>query len=183
MTTKKNTYSESQLELSTSKTTTKKPPKTAMSEANLSSHPSSCHETPSSNHAFSPQKNSASSPVKTGCCMGTTTCGNTALSDQKNISFPATPLKTDLKKGPKTRVVVRYDIGFNNSFSIRGKGANLNWEKGIPLKNIKNDEWVWETEAPFNMCEFKVLINDSHYEKGENHPISCGASIQYTPKF
>lgn len=87
------------------------------------------------------------------------------------------------KKGPTTRVTVKYDVGFSNGIFLRGKGANLSWEKGIPLKNVKNDEWVWETDAPFSTCEFKVLINDSCYELGDNHPLTCGATVQYTPKF
>lgn len=92
-------------------------------------------------------------------------------------------VKNDIKKNQRTRVLVKYDVGFQNSMSIRGKGANLNWNKGIPLKNVKPDEWVWETDASFNTCEFKVLINDTVFETGENHPISCGASLHYTPKF
>jgi hypothetical protein len=83
----------------------------------------------------------------------------------------------------KTRITIKYDVGFNNHFTIRGKGANLNWEKGQSLKNIKADEWIWETDAHFSQCEFKILINDSQYEKGENHLINCGASVVYTPKF
>ena len=119
--------------------------------------------------------------------MGTTSCATADQLAQKQTTTSSTAakteIKTDSKKAPKTRVVVRYDVGFNNTLCIRGKGANLNWDKGITLKNIKADEWVWETEASFNTCEFKVLINDSYFETGENHPISCGACIHYTPKF
>lgn len=98
-------------------------------------------------------------------------------------SSRSTFAKTDAKKGPKTRIIVKYDSGFDNFISLRGKGADLSWEKGIALKNIKPDEWVWESDLPFSTCEFKVLINDSQYELGDNHPLSCGASIQYTPRF
>ena len=87
------------------------------------------------------------------------------------------------KKGPLTRIIIKYDVGFPNSIFIRGKGANLNWDKGLELKNIKTDEWIWESETPFSTCEFKVLINDQFYEQGENHLLDCGASIQYSPKF
>lgn len=86
-------------------------------------------------------------------------------------------------KPAKTRVIVKFDVGFNNHLTIRGKGANLSWDKGIPLVNVKRDEWIWETETPFANCEFKVLINDNAYEVGENHSIKCGASFQYTPIF
>lgn len=83
----------------------------------------------------------------------------------------------------KTRIIIKYDVGFNNQLHIRGKGANLNWEKGQLLKNVKADEWMWETDAHFSQCEFKVLINDANYETGENHLLNCGSSVIYTPHF
>lgn len=82
-----------------------------------------------------------------------------------------------------TKVVVKYDVGFNNVLYIRGEGADLNWSKGTPLKNISNDEWVWETTKQFSECDFKVLINDEKYESGENHHLKCGTNVSYTPSF
>jgi hypothetical protein len=86
------------------------------------------------------------------------------------------------KKGT-TRVTVRFNAGFNNHLFIRGEGAGLSWERGVQLKNVGSDEWVWETSAAFKDCKFKVLINDQHYENGENHHIHGGIALQYTPKF
>lgn len=126
-------------------------------------------------------------PKKSGCCMGTTECATPAESQILNKPAPlhssAEEHNLNSPKGPKTRIVIRYDVGFNNLITIRGKGAGLNWERGLSLKNTKNDEWVWETETPFTTGEFKVLINDTQYELGENHTLRCGAAIQYTPKF
>lgn len=121
-------------------------------------------------------------PQKSPCCMGNTPCSSTT---QSTLLKPGTSTlgPMDSKKGPKTRITIKYDVGFGNSLSLRGKGANLNWERGVSLKNVKPDEWVWETEASFTTCEFKVLINDRHYETGNNHTLKCGDSIQYTPRF
>lgn len=87
------------------------------------------------------------------------------------------------KNQSKTKVTVKYDVGFSNQLYIRGKGANLSWEKGIVLKNVKPDEWVWETDAHFSNCEFKVLINDKNFESGDNHYLIQGSTIVYTPHF
>jgi hypothetical protein len=95
-------------------------------------------------------------------------------------AIKATPYST---KGPKTRITVKYDIGFGRMLFLRGRGANLSWDKGVALKNMSADEWVWETDTPFSTCEFKVLINDREYEIGENHPLTCGANVSYTPRF
>lgn len=83
----------------------------------------------------------------------------------------------------KTRILVKYDVGFKNHLYIRGCGAGLSWNKGQPLKNIGRDEWIWETQLPFTECAFKVLINDERYEQGENRRIGSGKSLQYTPRF
>lgn len=101
----------------------------------------------------------------------------------KSNSTPPAPKNGDRKAGPKTRITIKYDAGFSNNLFIRGKGATLSWDKGQSLTNTKPDEWVWETSAPFTTCEFKVLINDNHYEIGDNHLLTCGASIHFTPKF
>jgi hypothetical protein len=89
----------------------------------------------------------------------------------------------DKKPGQKTRITVKYDVGFPNQLFIRGKGASLSWDKGQPLKNVKSDEWVWESDATSSHFEFKVLINDQTYEQGDNHQATNGYLIIYTPKF
>lgn len=99
---------------------------------------------------------------------------------QSNPNPSGSPEK---KGGAKTRITVRYDVGFPNQLYIRGKGGNLSWDKGIAFKNTKPDEWVWETDTSFTQCEFKVLINDRIYENGENHVLNHGASLLYSPHF
>jgi hypothetical protein len=91
--------------------------------------------------------------------------------------------KTPEAKNKISQVVVKYDVGFKNALYIRGRGANLSWDKGIVMKNIGKDLWAWETTTPITDCEFKVLINDVTYEAGENHRLSQGKKLEYTPKF
>lgn len=82
-----------------------------------------------------------------------------------------------------TKLTIRFDCGFNNQLYIRGSGANLNWNKGIPLKNIKHDEWEWVLDNRYPNCEFKILINDKQYEAGENHHLHRGHPFQHSPRF
>lgn len=93
------------------------------------------------------------------------------------------PEKSKHEKMKTTKVTVKYDVGFNNAIYIRGEGGDLSWKKGKALKNTGSDIWVWETDKPFNVLEFKVLINDERYESGENHRLEGGGNIQYTPSF
>lgn len=99
-------------------------------------------------------------------------------------------MKRASKKTPKskkgsniTRVIIQYDVGFPNKVTIRGEGAGLTWTQGVDLKNISANEWVWETQANFEECEFKVLLNDQVYEAGENHHVVCGQQLRYSPQF
>ena len=96
---------------------------------------------------------------------------------------PSPNTSNEIKKTIKTHITIKYDVGFGNTLSIRGKGPNLSWDKGLPLKNIKADEWSWESQDQFTNGEFKILINDSIFEVGANHPLTCGDHIQYNPKF
>lgn len=86
-------------------------------------------------------------------------------------------------KSNSGRIVIKYDVGFGNTLYIRGHGANLSWDRGIPLKNVKGDEWVWETNATFTKCEFKIILNDTCYESGPNHLLTYGSDVNYTPHF
>jgi hypothetical protein len=99
------------------------------------------------------------------------------------ISNPS-PLDDKAKTTSKpSRVVVHCDVGFNNNIFIRGNGADLSWDKGTMLRNTRADEWVWETNQPFRSCEFKVLLNDSQYENGDNHVLTYEDCVEYTPHF
>ena len=82
-----------------------------------------------------------------------------------------------------TKLTIRLDCGFHNFLAIRGEGAGLNWKKGLALKNIAPNEWVFETAAPFHKCEFKVLLNDEIYEAGPNRVLVSGTHSHYTPHF
>lgn len=93
------------------------------------------------------------------------------------------PASIAAPKKNTTKLSIRLDCGFLNFLSIRGEGAGLNWKKGIALKNISANEWVFETDAPFHKCEFKVLLNDEIYEVGPNRVLVCGTHSHYTPKF
>ena len=82
-----------------------------------------------------------------------------------------------------TQIIVHYDCGFGNHLFIRGEHGGLNWSAGKPLHNIKASEWTFEIPTFFTECAFKILINDQHYEQGDNHHITCGKVITIEPKF
>lgn len=104
----------------------------------------------------------------------------------------ATKKKTSTKKIASPRIGktlnrsairVKCNVGFGNNLFIRGQGPGLSWMQGVLLTNVAPDEWIWETSEPFELCEFKVLVNDKDFEAGENHKLPQGTTVQYTPCF
>jgi hypothetical protein len=87
------------------------------------------------------------------------------------------------KKVPITQVIVHYDCGIGNNLFIRGEGASLSWEKGVKLRNLKSNEWLWQYDETFQECQFKIVLNDERYETGENHHVTCGKVITVEPQF
>lgn len=112
-----------------------------------------------------------------------------ACSTQKSISGKMTcselmGTKPKAHKQSKTRILVQYDCGFGNTLFIRGEGiSTLSWDSGTPMLNCGTSEWIWETDRPFSVAKFKVLLNDSTYELGENHAIGYGKEVTVLPAF
>ena len=116
------------------------------------------------------------------CCMSNSNKPGEALNLQ--APKPQNSIGTSQSKtGKLTRIVAEFDVGFGNMLYIRGKGANLSWEKGLPMRNAKANEWIWESDAVFPTGEFKILVNDSIYETGHNHALYCGTTVRHTPRF
>lgn len=138
------------------------PRKTKQDDAHSESH---AHKNASHNH-----KN------ENGCGCGVNDCTTESRANKKyhNSDNPN-----------HTKIVIKFNCGFSNNLYIRGEGVQgLSWDKGTLMKCTKEDEWVWETNTPFNKkAQIKVLINDSQYELGENHTIDCGKSFTISPKF
>lgn len=133
----------------------------------------------SSSNGGTKVENQQTSTRVDSCCGG----GSVTMTKEKGqVSSPTSTMGIGTRKGT-SKIVVRYDVGFNNTLFIRGNGPNLSWDKGVPLRNVKSDEWVWETDQPFTTCEFKVLLNDQNYECGNNRHLAAGSVLQYTPHF
>lgn len=110
--------------------------------------------------------------------------GTSLMKEPSKGSKPKETSSSSQTTPKRTKLIVKYDCGFNNSLYIRGQGAfGLSWNKGIPLKNSKPDEWIFETDIPFTQCEYKILINDEIYEGGPNHILTCGTTTQHSPQF
>jgi hypothetical protein len=82
-----------------------------------------------------------------------------------------------------TTITARVDVGFGNALYIRGEGAGLSWEKGLPMECIGNDLWQIVLEESARAYTFKFLVNDATWSTGPDYSAACGTSIALTPEF
>lgn len=81
-----------------------------------------------------------------------------------------------------TRIIANVDVGYGNTLYLRGEGAGLSWDKGVPLDNLGSDQWSWSTVSAGNIL-FKFLINDKVWSTGDNLTVTQGDTCIATPTF
>lgn len=86
-------------------------------------------------------------------------------------------------KAKLTRVIAKFDAGWGNHLYIRGLGGCLDWQKGIQMQNIGEDEWLWEQLVPCGTVAFKILMNDETWCEGEDFVVSAGDTVICRPSF
>ena len=91
--------------------------------------------------------------------------------------------KISSKQVVKTSIIARVDVGFGNQLYIRGAGAGLSWEKGLPLENVSAYEWAFATTKAKSDVTFKFIINDELWAEGDNIIVAKGAASISSPVF
>ncbi len=86
-------------------------------------------------------------------------------------------------KAKATRVIAKFNAGWGNQLFIRGLGGSLDWEKGIVMQNIGEDEWLWEQLVPCDSVSFKILLNDEVWADGEDLSVATGDTVICRPSF
>jgi exonuclease III len=94
-----------------------------------------------------------------------------------------TTIRTSHTFVKKTQIIVKYNTGLGNKLFIRGTGPGMSWEKGIELRNINQDTWIFETQSNLPNFEYKILLNDMHWGAGNNGRIECKKTQEITPAF
>ncbi len=74
-----------------------------------------------------------------------------------------------LTENGSTRLLVTAYIGIGNRLFIRGNGAGLSWEKGVPLQFVSIGKWRWET------LETQLPLSARLYKNDQIECASIGA--------
>ncbi len=87
------------------------------------------------------------------------------------------------QQGPVTAIYARINIGWGNRLYLRGSGAGLSWDVGIPMECSKDDEWYWKSTKVDGPVVFKFLKNDEKWALGEDLIIERGKTSISNPEF
>jgi hypothetical protein len=95
------------------------------------------------------------------------------------------PAKESRSAKPSTQVTTikaKIDVGFGNNLFVRGQGAGLSWDHGIPLTCVDGQTWQWSAKAD-DRFTFKLLLNDTVWAKGEDLIAKPGQKVEIVPTF
>ncbi len=106
------------------------------------------------------------------------------------VAAPAAPVKAApapaktpiITAAAPTTIEAKIDVGFGNNLYVRGQGAGLSWERGIPLECVDSKTWRLTVPAK-DTLQFKLLINDSVWAKGEDVVAAPGKRVEVVPAF
>ena len=101
----------------------------------------------------------------------------------KAAAASAPGVKAPAKKAAGTVITALVDVGFGNTLYVRGEGAGLSWDSGIPLASVADNQWEIALPAASSPIVYKFLINDFNWSVGEDFQSNSGSSVTVTPAF
>jgi hypothetical protein len=93
------------------------------------------------------------------------------------------PVQPVAPKPVNTTIMARVDVGFGNALYLRGEGAGLTWDAGVPMQCIEDDLWRLVLGESARGYVFKFLVNDLTWSIGPDNTAANGASVTLTPEF
>lgn len=116
-----------------------------------------------------------------------------AATPNKTVAVaPVPPAPAPAKPAPAKSAVIttdapvtieaKIDVGYGNNLFVRGQGGGLSWDRGLPLQNV--DSQTWRLIVPTkDKVQFKFLLNDAVWCKGEDLVAAPGKKLEVTPAF
>jgi hypothetical protein len=93
------------------------------------------------------------------------------------------PKKNKSSSGGATSVVANVMIGIGNKPYLRGEGAGLSWDEGVPMNFIEIGKWAWTPTRKNAALTVQVYRNDEDPDKGGKIEVKSGEEIEITPDF
>jgi hypothetical protein len=96
---------------------------------------------------------------------------------------PAPAVKKSAPKAVVTVISAQVNVGFGNTLYIRGVGPGLNWDRGVVMNCVADDQWSVSIPDAANPVVCKFLINDLIWCAGDDFVITPGTKMAITPVF
>ena len=80
-------------------------------------------------------------------------------------------------------MVANVMIGIGNKPYLRGEGAGLSWDEGVPMNFIEIGKWAWTPTRKNAALTVQVYRNDEDPDKGGKIEVKSGEEIEITPDF
>jgi hypothetical protein len=93
------------------------------------------------------------------------------------------PTKSKSSPGGSTSVVANVMIGIGNKPYLRGEGAGLSWDEGVPMNFIEIGKWAWTPTRKNAALTVQVYRNDEEPDNGGKIEVKSGEEIEITPDF
>jgi hypothetical protein len=93
------------------------------------------------------------------------------------------PTKSKSSPGGSTSVVANVMIGIGNKPYLRGEGAGLSWDEGVPMNFIEIGKWAWTPTRKNAALTVQVYRNDEDPDNGGKIEVKSGEEIEITPDF
>lgn len=107
----------------------------------------------------------------------------TTVAPKIRSAAAAAPAVLSAPKASGVTITAKIDVGFGNSLFLRGSGAGLTWNRGVPLVCVANDAWSLVLPGATGPFAFKFLLNDSAWSTGKDFLAGPGDTVTVTPVF
>ena len=108
--------------------------------------------------------------------------GEDASSTTKPVAEAETP-KPKTSSGGTTSVIANVMIGIGNKPYLRGEGAGLSWDEGVPMNFIEIGKWAWTPPRKNASLTVQVYRNDEDPDSAGKIEVKSGEEIEITPEF
>lgn len=110
-----------------------------------------------------------------------------ALLSGEDTSTQSEPAEVTSKPKPSptgtTSVIANVMIGIGNKPYLRGEGAGLSWDEGVPMNFIEIGKWAWTPTRKNASLTVQLYRNDEEPDKGGKIEVKSGQQIEITPDF
>lgn len=101
----------------------------------------------------------------------------------ERVNVQNTPAPAPTAPTPAEAVlVIKIHVEEDDVLCLRGEGAGLNWQEGLPLSYTGDDQWRWSAQLT-QPITCRVYLNDEISAFGDDIVLEPGKTLEVSPSF